>query len=122
MHSIKARNIARLLRDSLHDWFIIFSYINGLLPHIVTHINKTSPMKVRKTTKIRNHYNQVPHLTQDTTHHMGKLYLSHRLFQNSKIAQSLYSGDSYPEFGLYIHQGPIGDISKCITRRHFNFR
>ena len=26
-----------------------------------------NPFKVRKTTKIRNHYNQVPHLAQDTT-------------------------------------------------------
>ena len=33
--------------------------------------------KVRKTAKIRNQYNQVPHLTQDTTRESDKITIRH---------------------------------------------
>ena len=34
-------------------------------------------VKVRKTAKIRNQYNQVPHLTQDTTWESDKITMRH---------------------------------------------
>ena len=39
-------------------------------------IDLSKNVKVRKVAKIRNRYNQVPHLTQDTTGESGKIQLN----------------------------------------------
>ena len=40
-------------------------------------IQKLKACTVRKKTKIRNRYNQVPHLTQDTTWESDKITIRH---------------------------------------------
>ena len=52
-------------------------------------------IKVRKTAKIRNRYNQVPHLTQDTTWESDKITIKHH-----KQKQSLNKIEKYQPTGL----------------------
>ena len=40
-------------------------------------ISRQQPVKVRKAIKMRNRYNQVPHLTQDTTWESDKNTIKH---------------------------------------------
>ena len=44
---------------------------------IIYKIPKTAFIEVRKTAKIRKRYNQVQHLTQDTTWEINKKYNKH---------------------------------------------
>ena len=54
---------------------LVFSIQNNLSKYRCNSLNsaKINTMKVRKTAKIRNQYNQVPHLTQDTTWESDKI-------------------------------------------------
>ena len=49
-------------------------------------------MKVGKETKIRNQYNQVPHLTQDTTWESDKNKIKHHT-QESQAVSPIPAGD-----------------------------
>ena len=51
-------------------------------------------IKVRKTAKIRNQYNQVPHLTQDTTRESDKITIKHH-----KQEQNLNKIEKYKQTG-----------------------
>ena len=44
-----------------------------------------STSKIRKETKIRNRYNQVPHLTQDTTWESDKNTIKHHTQESQEI-------------------------------------
>ena len=50
-----------------------------ILHEMTNYLMRMNPVKVSKVAKIRNRYNQVPHLTQDTN---GKVTNSHEDEQN----------------------------------------
>ena len=58
---------------------VLFKFSRIMLVYIALQITLkvTLPIKVRKAAKIRNPYNQVPHLTQDTTWECDKNTIKH---------------------------------------------
>ena len=71
LSSQKNINIARA--DSAHDVIVTLIYMAGILTVILFYPS----IKVRKMAKIRNRYNQVLHLTQDTTWESNKNTIKH---------------------------------------------
>ena len=58
-------------------------------------IDMLPPIKVREVTKISNHYNQVPHLNQDTTWESDKITIIHH--KESQEVSPFPAGDHKPQ-------------------------
>ena len=72
-HMAMTRQCLLLNKESARQ--ILWFYLHIKYMHIDNEVTQIR-VKVRKAAKIRNRYNQVPHLTQDTTWESDKTHLN----------------------------------------------
>ena len=79
-----------MVRTMLAEYDIFNQFLNKNILHfykfLCLRFDRLNAMKVRKPAKIRNRYNQVPHLTQDITWESDKNTIKHHKQESQEVS------------------------------------